>query len=1113
LLATQLVLRVNERFRMNLPLRRVFDCPTLAAMAREIGRLRVQPGVTPREDSFPPVAEAPRHYPLSSTQRRLWFLEHLAVGGAANHSRHTWRLRGALDARALAAALNHVVRRHEALRTAITVRDGVPVQAVSRALDVPLRTHDLHGEIDAAQPEAVARRIAGDHQRSFDLGEPPLLRANLYCLAQDDHVFALTLHHLVTDGWSTELITAELSHFYANELGCALPALPEPGGQYRDFVLWQQQCLDERFLADELQWWREYVQDAQALEFPADRPRPPELSGRGGHFTGALPPELGSELAARCERSGATPFMVLLAIFEALAYRYTGQQDFVIGTPVAGRSRLVDESAVGFFANTVLLRCRVSASTRLDQLIEDARESVSGALEHQHMPFERLVDALAPVRDLSRNPLFQVMFAVHGKPASPLRLTGLDVEPLHPGSDAAQFDLSFSVIDEPRGLRLDIRYSADLFDQATIAGLAGHFERLLESALRRPDGSVGALEMLGASELARLVHAWNDTSRDFGPARPVHELFECQASRAPQAGAITWGGETLSYEKLNERANRLAHQLIARGAGAGVRVGICLDRTPRMVVALLAILKAGGAYVPLDPGYPAERLAYVLRDSGATLVLSDAAAAHRLCAVDGVTVVDVARAEDAACGELPATNPGLSVSVDQLAYVIYTSGSTGLPKGVMVEHRSVHAFLCWMLDYFSPAERAVVLASTSLSFDVSVPEILGTLVGGGRMVLVDNALALEGLADAGGVTYLSTVPSALRELLLLDAIPDSVRVICSAGEPLSAELADALLRQTSITRLVDAYGPTEDTVYSTAGERLPGGKATVGRPIANSRAYILDADRNLVPVGTPGEMHLAGDGLARGYLNRAELTAERFIEVDIAGRGVERCYRTGDLARYQPDGQLVVLGRIDNQVKVRGHRVEAGEIEAVLERYPGVRQALVTTRPDAVGNAELVGYVETGTTPVSVPEIRQHLAAWLPVHMLPARLHAMQRFPLLPNGKVDRSRLPMAAEGLSEPGGEAPATETERVLAAIWCELLNVATVQRRDDFFALGGQSLLAMSLLGRVERQTGVRIPVASVFRHPTLAELALCIDLYGVAGHEGPIEPVDGLIVDEI
>jgi amino acid adenylation domain-containing protein len=1095
LLAMQLVLRVNELLAVELPLRSVFASPTLAGLARVIGQLKVAP---PRAapDAITPAAA--RRYPLSSTQQRLWFLEHLEPGGASYHIRHAWRMRGVLDTRALTAALNHVVRRHEALRTAIAIEDGVPAQEVVPALEIALRWQDL-GAKGEERAEQLARRLRNDHQQPFELATPPLLRANLYRLAPREHVLLLTLHHLVTDGWSAGLINQELSHYYASELGQRVEPLPEPAGQFGDYVLWQRRRLDERHLATELAWWRDYLQGSAALDFPTDRPRPPAQSGRGGSCRRKLPVQLGRELRAFCQRRGVTLFMSLLAVFNALVYRHTGQQDFVIGTPIAGRNRLRDESVIGFFANTVLLRSRVAGQASIAELTAAARENILGVFEHQEMPFERLAEALAPERDLSRNPLFQVMFALQSAPSTSLELAGLEVEAMHFASEATKFDISFTIVDEPDGLLLHLSYSSDLFDAATMASLAAHYERLLEAALRRPEQAVATLELLSAEEAARLLRTWNDTARDFGPPRAAHGLFESQVERVPDAVAITWGTTTLSYAQVNAQANRLAHHLIARGVGPETLVGVCLERSPRMVVALLAVLKAGGAYVPLDPGYPAERLAYVLADSGATLVIGSASTGPCLSgAGEDVGVLDLERLESEVLAGYPDVNPGLAVPSSQLAYVIYTSGSTGLPKGVMIEHGAAEAFLHWMLDYFSTAERAVVLASTSLSFDVAVVELLGTLAGGGRMVLVDNVLQLiEEPVRTAGITFLNAVPSALRGLVARGAIPDSVKVICSAGEALSIALADTLLEQTSIARLVDAYGPTEDTVYSTAAERDRGGVATVGRPIPNTEAYILDADGNPVPVGVPGELYLAGRGLARGYLNRPELTAERFVELDPGGAGRKRCYRTGDRARYLPDGRIVLLGRGDHQLKIRGHRVEAGEIESVLERHPQVRRALVTTRDDAGGDAELIAYLECAETEVRVETVRQHLARWLPAYMMPARIQALPRFPLLPNGKVDRTRMPTPQAPEVIDGDEPPATETERQLAAIWRALLGVGTVGRRSNFFMLGGHSLLAMRMLSRVERQFRIHIRVVSVFESPTLAGLATCIDLHGVAG----------------
>jgi len=1095
LLATRLVMRVHRRFGVDLPLRSVFEHPTLAGLARVIGRLDKLPETD--GDVVPQPDPSVRRYPLASTQRRLWFLANLEPGGAAYHMRQVWRLRGELDARALAAALNHVVGRHEALRTAIVVTDDVPMQAVSSGLHVPVHTHDLR-RTGEAQRDELDRRLREEHMEAFDLARPPLLRANLYCLAPDEHLLSLTLHHLVTDGWSTGLINRELSHFYACEIGHTLPALAGPAARFGDYALRQQRQLDERYLGAEIAWWRKYLGGSPALELASDRPRPPAQTGRGGTCERRLPARLGRDLEAFCRRRGSTLFTGLLAAFNALVYRYTGQQDFVIGTPIAGRNRLVDESVVGFYANTLLLRNRVSGQSSFAGLMDAARDNVLDAFEHQAMPFEKLVEALAPARDRSRNPLFQVMFSLQNAPAHALVLSGVAVEPVRLANETARFDLSFSIVEDSEGFGLHLSYSADLFDADTMSRMSVHFERLLEEALNHPDRPVATLPMLHDDEVATIVEAWNDTDREYGPPRAVHQLFEARVACAPEAPALRWGAQTLSYAQLNERANRLAHALIARGVVPETLVGICLERSPAMVVAMLAVLKAGGAYVPLDPSFPPERLAYMLGDSKVRIVIGTALPGASRSGLAELSVLDPEGLEAGELAGLPATNPERVVLPSHLAYVIYTSGSTGRPKGVMIEHGSVEGFVRAIPDYLGVEELAIVLASSSINFDGAVLELFGTLAIGGCLVLVRDILQLsEPRVRCAGITMVHGLPSALRELLALGAIPDSVKAICSGGEPLSAALADTLLEQTRTARLLDVYGPTEDTVYSTVGERVRGAAATVGRPTANARAYILDAEGNPVPVGVPGELYLSGRGLARGYLDRPELTAERFVEIDPGGTGRRRSYRTGDRARYLPDGRIVLLGRLDHQVKVRGHRIEIGEIESALERHPRVRTALVTPRVDVSGDVDLIAYIECGEGVVAVEAVREHLASWLPAYMVPARIEVLTRFPLLPNGKVDRSRLPEPAEPAGPDGDVPPETATECELAAIWSELLGVANVGRRSNFFQLGGHSLMAMRMIGRLESRLGVGIPVASVFERPTLGELALCIDLHGVAG----------------
>ena len=832
-----------------------------------------------------------------------------------------------------------------------------------------------------------------------------------------------------------------------------------------------------------------------------DKPRPAYLGHEGGNVQVVVPRELCDSLFALGRQNGVTPFMLFLTAFAVLLYRYSGQTDIAIGTPIAGRTQATLEDLIGFFVNTLVMSVDLSGDSAFTEVLGRVRDIALEAYEHQELPFEKLVEELAPIRDTSRNPLFQVLLAFQNMPESPLELKGLEVSRFPFEQHSSKFDLSLTLRDSAEGLVGNFSYNKDLFEAESIERMSVHYRLLLESIAADPGRPIHALNLLSDSEVQTLVVEWNATAQPYDENLFVHTLIERQADRGPDRTAIVHGGTTLSYQKLNERANRLAHYLIESGVGTEDLVGICLERMPGMLVAVLAVFKAGGAYLPLDPTYPSARLAYMLQDSAAKVVISCSTLRSRLPEQHRARVLELDRLE-AALAKYPTYNPGLTVSARQLAYVIYTSGSTGRPKGVMIEHRALADFIHYVLEFFTDEERAVVLASTSLSFDMSVLELFATLAGGGRMLLVDNVLQLHESAHADEVTLINAVPSVLRALVSQQAIPSSVRVIRSGGEALSSELADALYASTAITRLVDGYGPTEATSYATHEVRELGGMVTIGRPNANTRIYILDSNLNPVPPSVLGELYIAGHGLARGYLNRPDLTAERFINVSFAGIAKERCYRTGDLAKYLADGRIVLLGRFDDQVKVRGYRVETGEVEAALRQFSGVRQGLVTVHKDLSDNNQLIAYVECDGAVMDVEALTRHLAQWLPVYMVPGQIEVLEHFPLLPNGKVDRSRLPDPGERRSTVEFEPPATETEKRLAEIWCELLGVERVGCHDDFFESGGHSLLAVRVVNRVNRECGASLALRTLFEQPTITGLANAIEEFkkaagGVSG----------------
>jgi amino acid adenylation domain-containing protein len=1068
--------------------------------ARRLLELRLQR--EKREVASAPVRRGAERAPLSFAQRRLWFLDRLEPGALYN-SPLALRVHGALDAAALERALGEVVRRHEALRSVIRADGaGEPEQVVLPPEPFVLGADDLASLPADDREDEARRRVHDEIRRPFDLARGPLFRARLLRLGADEHVLVLAMHHVVSDGWSLGVLFRELGALYQAFSRGAPSPLGELPLQYADYAAWQREHLDDARLAAEAAWWKRALDGAPAvLELPADRPRPPVQSHRGGRLRVAFPRALAEDVRALARREGATPFMVMLAAFAVLLWRWSGEEDVVVGSPVAGRTRAETEGLIGFFVNTLALRVDLSGNPPFRALLHRVREATLGAYQHQELPFERLVEALHPGRSLSHAPVFQSVFALQNATPAELRLPGLRMEIMPTEAGTSRFDLEWLFWEREEGITGTIDYAADLFDAATVRRMTGHYRRLLESAVARPDDSLGALRMLDDAERETVVRGWNEAAGPAGAEACIHHLFERQARRTPEAVAILDGEESVPYARLDARADALARRLRALGIGPEARVGIHLPRTADLVAALLAVLKAGGAYLPLDPAYPAERLAFMLEDADASVVLTTSAlrgslppSTARVVALDDEG--DAAAADDA---DLPA-----AVDPRNLAYLIYTSGSTGRPKGVQIEHRSAAVLLRWAADAFPAEELRGVLAATSTCFDLSVFEIFLPLSVGGAVVMARDALALPELPRRGEVTLLNTVPSAAAELARAGLIPPSVRTVCLAGEPLPRALADALYATGTVRRVANLYGPSEDTTYSTWSvvENGPA-PVTIGGPVAGTRAYVLDAWMRPVPVGVPGELYLAGAGLSRGYLGRPGMTAERFVP-DPFGAGGGRLYRTGDRARWTAAGALDFLGRADHQVKVRGFRIEPGEIESVLRRHPAVADAAVVARGD--GDARrLVAYaVPADGAEIDPAALRTHLRGQLPDFMVPQVIVPMERLPLTPSGKTDRRALP-------EPEGDAPAhgyvpprTETEAVLAEVWAQVLGRARVGVHDDFFALGGHSLLAAQAMTRAAAALGVELPLRALFQAPTVAALAERLEA-GDADGTRPLPPV--------
>ena len=1089
LLAARLTGRLRAAFGVELPLAEVFAHPTVASLARAVEQARR--GGAP---AAPPVVPARREgpLPLSFAQERLWFLDQLEGGGALYNVPVALRLRGPLDAGRLAAALRAIALRHESLRTTFPDLGGRPAQAISPEPGLELARLELD--------EAAALAAIGEEaRRPFDLANGPLARAVLIRLGDGDHLLALTFHHTVADGGSVGVLFRELAALYSGE---SLPGLPV---QYADYAIWQRGWLRGEVLDAQLAFWRdEFATPPAPLDLATDRPRPAAQTFRGGAVPVELPAELVRGARDLARRRGATAFMTLLAAWAAVLHRWSGQEEIAIGTPVANRRPEV-EGLIGFFVNTLPLRAEPAAGRPFAGLLAAVRERALGAYAHQDVPFERLVEELAPGRDLSRGPLFQVMFALEDGPGVSLRLPGIAAEgvPVHTGT--AKFELTLALAGDGDGLAGGLEYNADLFDAATARRMAGHLAILLAGAVADPDRELADLPLLAAAEARQVLTDWNATAAPFPRGSGLHELFEEQAARTPEATALIWGEERLSYRELDGRAGRLARRLRTLGVGPETLVGIYARRTPAMVAAMIAVMKAGGAYVPLDPAYPAERVALLLTDTAAPVLITEGELARALPPYGG-RVVLLEDPGDGEGGELPR---GL-VDADQIAYTIYTSGSTGLPKAVLIRHSSAVAMISWALAAYPAEALGGVLASTSICFDISVFEIFAPLAGGGTVILADDALALAELPAASEVRLIDTVPSAMAELLRAGAVPPSVRIVNLAGEPLRRDLVSRVYELPHVEAVYNLYGPSEDTTFSTTANPRRGEtrEPTIGRPIANGRIYVLDRRLRPAPVGVPGEVWIAGAGLARGYLNRPELTADRFRPDPFAAEPGARLYQVGDLARYLPDGELEFLGRLDHQVKIRGFRVELGEIEAALTAHPRVREAVVIAREEGATRALaafVVADAEEGSAEAGlIDELRRHLAQRLPPYMVPAGFQALPALPLTPNGKVDRKALARLESGAApaERGGYVePRNPIEELLLPLWTEVLGRERIGVFDDFFALGGHSLLGVQLISRVRDLFGVRLPVRTVFSSATIAELAerIAEEMAALAGDE--------------
>ena len=1102
LLGVRVVSRVREVFGVELPLRALFDTPTLGGVAAAVEALQGAGG-----HAAPPVVPVPRdgELPLSFAQERLWFLDQVQPGGSVYNMPAAWRMTGALNVAVLEATLAEVVRRHESLRTTFRAGREGPRQVVHPAGRVSLEVRDLSA-LDPDAREAEALRVAvQEAEAPFDLAAGPLFRARLLRLDRDEHVLLMTMHHAVSDGWSIGLLAREIVTLYgAFARGEASPFADLPV-QYADFAAWQRAWLAGEVLEAQTAYWRERLAGAPALlELPTDRPRPLLPSYRGGIRHAVIPRELLDRLNALSRTQGATLFMTLMAAFDVLLARWSGQDDVVVGTPMAGRTRRETEELIGFFLNTLALRTDLSGDPTFAELLARVRETTLGAYQHQELPFEKVVEAAQPERSGSHAPLFQVMFVLQNTPRAGANPSGLEIRGMGAEGTVAKFDLTLQATEKDDGLHLSLEYAADLFDPATAERMLAQLETLLAAAAHDPGARLSRLALVPADEHAAVLAAAAGPVAEVA-AVPVHRLFEAQAARTPAADAVVMDGDTISYGELNARANRLARRLRALGVGVDARVATVFDRGIDAVVGMLAVLKAGGAYVPLDPATPADRRDGVLEDSAVRVALTTGNHADALPAGLAVVRVDAERFESEDAADL-----AIGIPAEALAYVIYTSGSTGKPKGVMVPHGCITNLSHSYVPTHGMTTGHRVLTLPPLTFDAFAGTFFPALMGGAALVFHPSPAELAGRAllpfcERHGVTVLDAPAALLKQLmddlaaLGPDAVPATLRMVMTGGEAIDME---RIRRWGALTggrvQIISHYGPTEATVSATVqlsqGPSAPVGdpqNLPMGTPVANTRVYVLDAHLRPQPAGVPGEVFIAGAGVTRGYQNRAAQTAAAFVPDPFAAEPGARMYRTGDRARRRVDGTLEFMGRLDFQVKIRGFRIEPGEIENVILALSGVRDAVVVVREDAPGDRRLVAYVVPGEGAVlDAAALRAGVQAALPAYMVPNAFVVLEAMPITGNGKVDRKALPAPDATAAADACVEPRDAVERVLAGIWADLLNVPRVGVEDDFFVLGGHSLLAVQAAARAQEAFGVEVPLRHVLDRPTVAGMAAAL-----------------------
>lgn len=1061
-------------------------------------------------------------FPASFAQQRLWFIDQLIPGNAIYNVPTVIRLTGKLNASALEQTFNEIVRRHEVLRTTFKVLDGQPLQAIAASLTIPLCVLDL-GQLPADEREIEVNRIINaEIERTFDLSTGPLLRVTLLVLGETEHILLLNMHHIICDDWSIGVLIRELGTLYAAFVQNQALLLELPL-QYADFAHWQREWLQGEVLSNQLTYWRQQLNNISMLHLPIDKARSPIQSYQGATQFLELPKNLTDALEKLSQQEGVTLFMTLLAAFQTLLYRYTHQEDIAVGSPIANRNRSEIEGLIGFFVNSLVLRTDLSGNPTFRELLSRVREVTLGAYSHQDLPFEKLVEELHPERNLSQHPLFQVVFSLQNAPMSALEMPGLVPSFINIDLKKTRFDLELHLWKcsedfrslwgakwkHSQGIRGVMVYSTDLFEPATITRMLKDFQTLLSGIVANPNQRIAHLPLLNAQKLHQLLVEWNNTQVDYPQDKCIHQLFENQVKQHPDSIAIIFENvetqviASLTYGELNIRSNKLAHHLQKMGVNSQVLVGICISQSPEMIIGLLGILKAGGTYVPLDPSYPQERLNFMLSDAQVSVLLTqEKLLKHFQSFSNPIICIDK---DWEIIAQESAENPKNSVSSDNLAYVIYTSGSTGKPKGVAVTHKAVNRLVC-NTNYIKLQPTDKIAQASNTSFDAATFEIWGALLNGAQLVGISKDVILSPHEFAlqlrqKGITVLF-LTTALFQQIARD-VPQAfatLRYLLFGGETVDIRWVKKILKNGSPKHLIHVYGPTENTTFSAyyRVENVPESATSIpiGRPITNTQIYILDIHLQPVPINVVGELYIGGDGLAREYLNRPELTETRFIEE--TGFLRVRLYKTGDLARYLPDGNIEFLGRIDNQVKIRGFRIELGEIEAVLSQHPAVRETVVIADEEIAGDKQLVAYIVPNQEQIPTQSaqklaslLRQFLKEKLPEYMVPKAYVILESLPLTPNGKVDRRALKAPDITFDKQDYIAPRTQVEDLLVEIWAKILGKEQVGIHDNFFELGGHSLLATQLVSRIRDTFKIDLPVRNLFEAPTVEQLAKYIE----------------------